>query len=318
MSRVDRSDGSAWSGTFSNASSSSQSGTESSTSRLSRMTSVLRDLLPGARRPAARQSNESQSPPIRSSALTNRTAAGNSADIASMVRAISEMSVGSDSAFSGSTAGRSASRASTESLALGMHRDDLGRGGIRPSVARTPRSGAPSEESASLSVSRFSRTPRPASATRTVDYSSHRVESETISERGQSLSTSALDLCTGVAVGGVRRHPDRSVAASSVSVFHALPGVRAPGVAIAREVNRLRSEGYEVSAHIAGGDSTSSMSRQQRDTLQSMLDDMQVPCGSSVLSNSEFASASRYSQYLTADIQRNGEVAYRITRDSDR
>ena len=67
-----------------------------------------------------------------------------------------------------------------------------------------------------------------------VDFSP-KVERQTIREPGESLRTSALTLCTGVAVGGVRRDDDGSVAASSVSIFHVLPGVPSPGVAIDRE-----------------------------------------------------------------------------------
>lgn len=145
------------------------------------------------------------------------------------------------------------------------------------------------------------------SSNRAVDFSSRQVEHQTVTERGQSLSTTALDLCTGVAIGGVRRHSDGSVAASSASVFHVLPGVRAPGVSIARQINDLRSAGYEVSAYVAGGDSSSHAGRQQRETMESMLRGMDVPYGSGALSDG------RYSQYLSADIQNDGQIAYRNT-----
>lgn len=148
------------------------------------------------------------------------------------------------------------------------------------------------------------------SSSREVDYSSRRVEHDTITERGKSLSTTALDLCTGIAVGGVRRQSDGSVADSSVSVFHVLPSVRAPGVSIARKINDLRSAGYEVNAYVAGGDSTSDAGRKQRQAMESMLSGMEVPYGSGPLSDSRY---SKYSRYLSASIQDDGQISYKST-----
>jgi hypothetical protein len=130
------------------------------------------------------------------------------------------------------------------------------------------------------------------------------VEQQTIHNRGQSLQTSALAVCTGVAVGGVCRHSDGSVAESSVSIFHVLPDVRMPGVAIARQVNALRESGFEVNAFVAGGDGTAQAGRQQRAALEGMLQDLGVPFQAGPLSDGHAP------QFLSASIERNGEIDY--------
>jgi hypothetical protein len=137
-----------------------------------------------------------------------------------------------------------------------------------------------------------------------VDFSATKVERQTIREPGESLRTSALVVCTGVAVGGVRRHSDGSVAASSVSVYHVLPGVPSPGVAIARKVNVLRAAGFEVNAVIAGGNGTTRAGQQQRAALEGMLQGMNVPLQSGPLSDGF------KSQFISAAIHDDGEIGY--------
>jgi hypothetical protein len=137
-----------------------------------------------------------------------------------------------------------------------------------------------------------------------VDFSAMKVERQTIRERGESLRTSALVVCTGVAVGGVRRDSDGSVAASSVSIFHVLPGVPSPGVAIARKVEVLRAAGFEVNAVIAGGDGTTRAGRNQREALEGMLHGMGVPLQAGDLSNGF------RSQFISATIEDDGEIGY--------
>lgn len=139
-----------------------------------------------------------------------------------------------------------------------------------------------------------------------VDFSATaaRVERQTIREPGESLRTSALTVCTGVFVGGVRRDSDGSVAASSVSMFHVLPGVPSPGVAIARKVNVLRAAGFEVNAAIAGGDGTTQAGQQVRHALEGMLQGMEVPLKAGPLSDGF------KSHFISAAIQDNGEIEY--------
>lgn len=136
-----------------------------------------------------------------------------------------------------------------------------------------------------------------------VDFSP-KVERQTIREPGESLRTSALTLCTGVAVGGVRRDDDGSVAASSVSIFHVLPGVPSPGVAIARKVRVLRAAGFEVNAVIAGGDRTTQAGRNVRAALEGMLEGMNVPLKKGPLSDGF------KSHFISATIEDNGEIGY--------
>jgi hypothetical protein len=136
-----------------------------------------------------------------------------------------------------------------------------------------------------------------------VDFSP-KVERQTIREPGESLRTSALTLCTGVAVGGVRRDDDGSVAASSVSIFHVLPGVPSPGVAIARKVRVLRAAGFEVNAVIAGGDRTTQAGRNVRAALEGMLEGMNVPLEKGPLSDGF------KSHFISATIEDNGEIGY--------
>ena len=137
-----------------------------------------------------------------------------------------------------------------------------------------------------------------------VDFSATKVERQTIRERGESLRTSALVICTGVAVGGVRRNSDGSVAASSASVFHVLPGVPSPGVAIARKVEVLRAAGFEVNAVIAGGDGTTRAGRNQREALEGMLRGMEVPLQAGPLSDGF------KSHFISATIEDDGEIGY--------
>lgn len=138
-----------------------------------------------------------------------------------------------------------------------------------------------------------------------VDFSP-KVERQTIRERGESLRTSALTLCTGVAVGGVRRDDDGSVAASSVSIFHVLPGVPSPGVAIARKVEVLRAAGFEVNAVIAGGDGSNRTGLQLRQALEGMLHGMQVPLEAGPMSDGY------KSHFISATIENNGEIGYEM------
>lgn len=137
-----------------------------------------------------------------------------------------------------------------------------------------------------------------------VDFSAMKVERQTIRERGESLRTSALTVCTGVAVGGVRRHDDGSVAASSVSIFHVLPGVPSPGVTIARKVEVLRAAGFEVNAVIAGGDGSTRAGQQLRHALEGMLQGMEVPLKAGPLSDGF------KSHFISATIEDNGEIGY--------
>ena len=141
-----------------------------------------------------------------------------------------------------------------------------------------------------------------------VDFSANatKVERQTIREPGESLRTSALTVCTGVVVGGVRRDSDGSVAASSVSMFHVLPGVPSPGVAIARKVNVLRAAGFEVNAAIAGGDGTTQAGQQVRHALEGMLHGMQVPLEAGPLSDGF------KSHFISAKIEDNGEIDYEM------
>lgn len=136
-----------------------------------------------------------------------------------------------------------------------------------------------------------------------VDFSP-KVERQTIRERGESLRTSALTLCTGVAVGGVRRDDDGSVAASSVSIFHVLPGVPSPGVTIARKVEVLRAAGFEVNAVIAGGDHSTQAGRTLRAALEGMLEGMEVPLEKGPLSDGY------KSHFISATIEHDGEIGY--------
>ena len=141
-----------------------------------------------------------------------------------------------------------------------------------------------------------------------VDFSAAatRVERQTIQERGETLRTSALTVCTGVAVGGVRRESDGSVAASAVSVFHVLPGVPSQGVAIARKVSVLRAAGFEVSAAIAGGDGSTRAGQQVRHALEGMLHGMEVPLKAGPLSDGF------KSHFISAKIEDNGEIDYEL------
>ncbi|MBK3844037.1 hypothetical protein [Paraburkholderia aspalathi] len=120
--------------------------------------------------------------------------------------------------------------------------------------------------------------------------------------------TSALHVCTGVAVGGVIRHADGSVADTSVSVFHVLPSVSAPGLAIARKIRELSAQGFEVNAFVAGGDGTAQAGRQQRYAIEAMLSDLGVPFGKGPFSDGESP------QILSATIQANGEIEYENSR----
>jgi hypothetical protein len=138
-----------------------------------------------------------------------------------------------------------------------------------------------------------------------VDFSP-KVERQTIREPGESLRTSALTLCTGVAVGGVRRDDDGSVAASSVSIFHVLPGVPSPGVAIARKVGVLRAAGFEVNAVIAGGDHTTQTGLNVRAALEGMLEGMSVPLTKGPMSDGF------KSHFISATIEHNGEIDYNL------
>lgn len=137
-----------------------------------------------------------------------------------------------------------------------------------------------------------------------VDFSANKVERQTIRERGESLRTSALTVCTGVAVGGVRRDDDGSVAASSVSIFHVLPGVPSPGVSIARKIEVLRAAGFEVNAVIAGGDGSTRAGLQLRQALEGMLHGMQVPLEAGPMSDGF------KSHFISATIEDNGEIGY--------
>ena len=141
-----------------------------------------------------------------------------------------------------------------------------------------------------------------------VDFSAAatRVERQTIRDPGESLRTSALTVCTGVAVGGVRRESDGSVAASSVSIFHVLPGVPSPGVAVARKVSVLRAAGFEVSAAIAGGDGTTQAGQQVRHALEGMLQGMEVPLKTGPLSDGF------KSHFISAKIEDDGEIDYEL------
>lgn len=141
-----------------------------------------------------------------------------------------------------------------------------------------------------------------------VGFSAGQVKQQTIHERGESVRTSALDVCTGVALGGVFRHSDGSVAESSVSVFHVLPDVRMPGVPIAKQLRSLREAGFEVNAFVAGGDGTAEAGRQQRAALVAMLQDLDVPLKVGPLSDGHG------SQFLSASIERNGEIQYQTYR----
>ena len=140
-----------------------------------------------------------------------------------------------------------------------------------------------------------------------VDFSAAKVAQETIRERGESLRTSALVLCTGVAVGGVRHDSDGSVAASSVTVYHILPNVPSPGVAIARKVNVLRAAGFQVKAVVAGGDGTSPAGRKQRAAVEGMLRGMEVPLQTGPLSDGF------KSHFISAAIEDNGKIEFEIS-----
>lgn len=141
-----------------------------------------------------------------------------------------------------------------------------------------------------------------------VDYSARKVDRKTIRERGETLQTSALTVCTGVAVGGVRRDDDGNVVASSASVFHVLPGVPSPGVAIARKVQVLRDAGFEVNAVIAGGDPSTPKGRDVREALEGMLDGMNVPLERGPLSDG-------FKSYIiSATIQDDGEIGFETNR----
>ncbi|MFE8645379.1 hypothetical protein ACFX58_09880 [Sphingomonas sp. NCPPB 2930] len=137
-----------------------------------------------------------------------------------------------------------------------------------------------------------------------VDFSSSRVEQQTTTERGETLNTTKLDLCTGVAVGGVKYNRDGSIGETSVSVFHVLPDVRSPGVPIARKVQELTSAGFEVNAYVAGGDGSSRAGQATRSAIEGMLAGMGVSCQSAPHSNGE------YSQVLSATIDHDGTIQY--------
>ena len=117
-----------------------------------------------------------------------------------------------------------------------------------------------------------------------------------------------MDLCTGVAVGGVRRGSDGSITSSSASVFHLLPGVRKPGLDVVRKINSLREEGYDVNAYVTGGDSTSEAGMQQREAMTAMLTGMGVPHETGPASLGGYT---KYSQYLSAEIEDDGQISYR-------
>lgn len=141
-----------------------------------------------------------------------------------------------------------------------------------------------------------------------VDFSAAatKVERQTITEPGESLRTSALTVCTGVVVGGVRRNSDGNVAASAVSMYHVLPGVPSPGVSIARKVNVLIAAGFEVKAAIAGGDGTTRAGQQVRHALEGMLQEMGVPLQAGPLSDGF------KSHFISAKIEDNGEIDYEL------
>lgn len=142
-----------------------------------------------------------------------------------------------------------------------------------------------------------------------VDFSATaaKVERQTITEPGESLRTSALTVCTGVVVGGVRRNGDGSVAASAVSMYHVLPGVPSPGVPIARKVNVLLAAGFEVKAAIAGGDRTTPAGQQVRHALEGMLQGMQVPLEAGPLSDGF------KSHFISAKIEDSGEIDFELS-----
>lgn len=77
-----------------------------------------------------------------------------------------------------------------------------------------------------------------------------------------------------------------------------------PGVAIAQEVIQLREAGFDVNAFVAGGDGTAEAGRHQREALEQMLQDMGVPLQTGPLSNGYRV------QFLSATIERNGEIQY--------
>ncbi|NRO95166.1 hypothetical protein GWC77_04335 [Paraburkholderia sp. NMBU_R16] len=287
MSRIGRGSGSEWSEATSSSPSSPsnpRNQERAPSSRRSGISSLIDNLSSWTFGSSSRQSNRSGA-----AAPSNRPATGrNTASSASVLSDRSEGSARSGgSSYSGTS--RRTSHAPGENLGLGSHREELSRrtSGLRPAPTITQRASSSSNR---------------------VDFSSQRVESQTITERGRSLRTTGLDLCTGVAVGGIRRGSDGSVTSSSASVYHLLPGVRKPGLQVAAQINSLRSEGYEVSAYVAGGDSTSQAGMQQREAMEAMLRGMDVPYGSGPASVGGFT---KYSQYLSAEIEDDGQVSYR-------
>jgi hypothetical protein len=288
MSRIGRGSGSELSGATSSSQSPSTSPRnqeQSPRSLRSGISSLIDNLSSWTFGASSRQSNRgSEAAPSNRRPATAR----NTASSASVLSDMSERSARSGGSSYSATSRRS-SHVPEDSLGLSSHREELSRrtSGLRPASTTSQRASSSSNR---------------------VDFSSHRVESQTISERGQSLTTTGLDLCTGVAVGGIRRGSDGTITSSSASVYHLLPGVRKPGLQVAAQINSLRSEGYEVSAYVAGGDSTSQAGMQQREAMEAMLRGMDVPYGSGPASVGGF---SKYSQYLSAEIEDDGQVSYR-------
>ena len=167
-----------------------------------------------------------------------------------------------------------------------------------PASARSPSEGP---------LAGLSRRPaRSAQAQQPVDFSSSHVGQATITERGQSLETTKLDLCIGVAVAGIACDSSGTVAATSASLFHVLPGRRSPGVAIAQQVQQLEAAGYTVTACIGGGDRTALAGQKERSAIEAMLGGMNVSCSSLPPSDG------RTSQILKVRIDDDGGVTFGV------
>ena len=111
----------------------------------------------------------------------------------------------------------------------------------------------------------------PRKEVKAVGYASDHVATTGTSKPGVLCATDGLDLCFAVGVGG--RNPGTGEA--KARVFHMMPHQRP--LPVARHVQALKDQGYEVKAALHGGDAGSAASAHAIDAMGALLRGLDVP-----------------------------------------
>lgn len=110
----------------------------------------------------------------------------------------------------------------------------------------------------------------PVACSKVVREASSGVQFAVIRQRGESLQTSSLDLCVGIAI-----HARNERGHNSAALFHAMPNQKL--LPIATWSRQMEQEGFQIQrAVVAGGDPTSGVSRDQYDTARRLLSGLGV------------------------------------------